>query len=59
MTIDPVRQAIRNHYANQGYEVRIRRGDKVEFRRDITDLWRDGRYVSEYRLMDDESVVLQ
>jgi len=41
---------VRKHYIDQGYEVRISEDGHVEFRHDGA--WMEGRYVSEYRVVD-------
>lgn len=42
---------VRKHYKDQGYEVRISREGRVEFRREGDSMWLDGRWVSEYRII--------
>lgn len=43
---------VRKHYKRQGYKVRINREGHVEFRREGETMWLEGRYVSEYRFID-------
>lgn len=47
---------IRKHYKDQGYEVRISKDGHVTYRKDGAP-WLEGRWVSEYRIVDN-SVVL-
>lgn len=50
---------VRKHYKDQGYEVVIQKDGYVSFRFPASDaLWKDGRYVSEYRLDDRGNVHL-
>ena len=51
---------VREHYKAAGYEVRISDGH-VRFRsvyRSKTGAWREGRYVSEYRVIDDKVMLV-
>lgn len=48
---------IRAHYTEQGYEVKITEDGHVTYRKDSGGKWLEGRWVSEYRLVDG-SVVL-
>lgn len=44
---------VRHFYKDQGYEVRITKDGHVSFRYPFNDaLWKDGRFVSEYRVDD-------
>ena len=47
---------VRNHYKDQGYEVHISREGHVEFREEGGE-WREGRWVSEYRIIDGQVVL--
>lgn len=49
---------VRKHYKRQGYKVRINREGHVEFRREGETMWLDGRYVSEYRFIDGNVVLV-
>lgn len=50
---------VRKHYKDLGYEVKINRDGYVGFRYPARDaIWKDGRYVSEYRIDDRGNVVL-
>jgi hypothetical protein len=48
---------IRKYYTDQGYQVRIDAEDHIFFRRTGRE-WQEGRWVSEYRVIDGQ-VVLQ
>ena len=52
------RKQIRAYYVQQGYEVKITKDDHVAFRVPLRDaLWKDGRYVSEYCIVDGKVVL--
>ncbi|WP_315833874.1 hypothetical protein [Bradyrhizobium prioriisuperbiae] len=48
---------VREHYTAQGYEVRIGDDGHIEFRLDGGE-WREGRYLSEYRMVDGQVVLV-
>jgi hypothetical protein len=54
------KQQIRNHYADQGYAVRVANDGRVTYRKLAAtgDMgpWLDGRWQSEYRVIDGQVV---
>jgi hypothetical protein len=56
MTTAATTAQVRAYYKAQGYEVRISRNGRVEFRRDGA--WLEGRFVSEYRIIDGQVVLV-
>lgn len=49
---------IRDHYRAQGYEVHIQKDGHVSFRYPAADaLWKEGRYVSEYVIVNGHVVL--
>lgn len=53
----PTPEQVRSHYKIQGYEVRIAKDGHVTYRKD-GGAWLEGRWVSEYRLIDDTVVLV-
>lgn len=49
------KQQIRNYYTDQGYACRISNDGRVEFHRGGL-RWQDGRWQSEYRIIDGQVV---
>jgi len=51
-------EQVRAHYLALGFEVRISKDDEhVTFRKKYGEPWREGRYVSDYRIIDGEVVL--
>lgn len=48
---------VRKHYKDQGYAVKISLEGRVEYRKD-GGAWLEGRWVSEYRVVDGEIVLV-
>lgn len=49
---------VREHYKAQGLQVSIQKDGHVSYRVPFGDaLWREGRYVSEYRIIDGQVVL--
>lgn len=49
---------VREHYKSKGYQVSIQKDGHVSYRVPLEDaLWKEGRYVSEYRIIDGEVVL--
>lgn len=48
---------VRDYYKAQGYEVNIQSDGHISYRYPARDaIWKDGRYVSEYRVTEDGNV---
>lgn len=58
MTHEATKTEIRTHYTDQGYEVKIDRDGHVTYRENADDPWLEGRWVSEYRVIDGQVVLL-
>lgn len=57
MTRQATTSEVRSHYKAQGYEVRIGRDGHVTFR-SAGEAWLEGRWISEYRVIDGNVVLL-
>jgi hypothetical protein len=54
----PTAADVRNHYKDQGYEVRIDRHGHVAYRRPGEKIWLEGRWVREYRFTDGQVTLI-
>jgi len=48
---------VRKHYKDQGYDVKISNDGHLDYRKD-GGAWLEGRWVSEYRVVDGEIVLV-
>lgn len=59
MTRTATAAEVRKSYKDQGHTVRIDREGHVEFKRDGDGPWLEGRWVSEYRVSEEDGVFLR